>query len=59
MAFSWFMQPKASCFRLFLHWVCRAASRAACTAGNKSAIRMAMIVITTKSSTKVKPGIAF
>src|SRR5690349_17241057 len=29
--------PMPSCFRLLTHWVRRAASRAACTAGNKSA----------------------
>ena len=46
--------PQASCLRLFLHWSCRAASRAACTAGNNSAIRMPMIVMTTKNSTRVK-----
>ena len=33
----------------------RAASRAACTAGSSSAIKMPMIVMTTKSSTRVKP----
>jgi len=30
----------------------RAASRAACTAGNNSAIKMPMIVMTTSSSTR-------
>ena len=50
---SWFRQPRASCLRLFLHCSCRAASRAACTAGSNSAIRMPMIVITTNSSTNV------
>ena len=30
------MQPRASCFRLFVHWARRAASRAAWTAGNNS-----------------------
>src|SRR5208337_4661915 len=38
-----------------MHWARRAASRAACTAGNKSAIKSAMIAITTNSSIKVKP----
>ena len=33
----------------------RAASRADCTAGNNSPIRMPMIVITTSNSTSVKP----
>ena len=32
-----------------------AASRAACTAGNKRAIKTAMIAITTRSSMRVKP----
>ena len=34
----------------------RAASRADCTAGNNSAIRMPMIVMTTNNSTRVNPG---
>ena len=34
----------------------RACSRAAWTAGNKSATRIAMIAITTKSSINVNPG---
>src|SRR5437762_2609826 len=34
----------------------RAASRADCTAGNNSAIKTAMIAMTTKSSMSVKPG---
>src|ERR1700719_4223577 len=42
------------CLRLFLHCVRRAASRAACTAGSNNATRMAIIVITTNSSIKVK-----
>ena len=33
----------------------RAASRADCTAGNKSAISTAMIAITTSNSIRVKP----
>src|SRR5215467_6105483 len=40
---------------LLVHWARRAASRAACTAGNKSAINTAMIAITTRSSISVKP----
>ena len=48
-------QARPICLRLLLHCICRAASRAACTAGSNSAIRMPMIVITTKSSTSVKP----
>src|SRR5687767_8889092 len=44
---------KASCFRLFVHCVRRADSRAACTAGKSRAIKMPMMAITTKSSTSV------
>src|SRR5690348_9149432 len=40
---------------LFLHCVRRAASRACCTAGRSSAIRIAMIAITTSNSINVKP----
>jgi len=40
---------------LFEQCICRAASRAAWTAGSNNAIKMPMIVITTKSSTNVKP----
>src|SRR5262249_10790722 len=38
---------------LFLHCVRRAASRACCTAGSKSAIRMAIMAITTSNSINV------
>src|SRR6516165_7601708 len=38
-----------------MHCARRAASRADCTAGSNSAIRTAMIAITTSSSIKVKP----
>ena len=41
---------------LFKHWARRAASRAACTAGNRSAIKTEMIAITTSSSISVKPA---
>ena len=47
--------PSASCLMLLVHCTRRAASRAACTAGSNSAIKMPMIVMTTKSSTRVKP----
>ena len=40
---------------LLVHCVRRAASRADCTAGSSSEIKMPMIVITTKSSTSVNP----
>tara|TARA_R110002111_G_scaffold227346_2_gene288954 strand:- start:91918 stop:92097 length:180 start_codon:yes stop_codon:yes gene_type:complete len=40
---------------LFLHVLLRAASRACWTAGSKSAIKIAMIEITTKSSISVNP----
>jgi hypothetical protein len=45
----------AICLRLFEHADRRAASRAVCTAGSKSPISVAMIAITTSSSTSVKP----
>ena len=38
-----------------MHAARRAASRAACTAGSNSAIKIAMIAITTSNSTNVKP----
>src|SRR5437016_914208 len=41
------------CFRLLTHCVRAAASRTFCTAGTSSAIRMAMIAITTSSSISV------
>src|SRR5262249_38477163 len=43
------------CFRLLVHWMRRAASRAAWTAGKSSAIRTAMMAITTNNSMSVKP----
>ena len=39
-----------------MHWARRAASRADCTAGNRSEISTAMIAMTTKSSISVKPA---
>src|SRR5262245_49766078 len=42
---------------LLLHFMRRAASRAACTAGNSSATRTPMMAITTSSSTKVNARI--
>src|SRR5262245_31692436 len=44
------------CFRLFTHWVRLAASRTFWTAGSSSAIRMAIMAITTSSSMSVKAG---
>ena len=38
-----------------MHWIRRAASRAACTAGKSKAISTAMIAITTRSSISVNP----
>src|SRR5262245_51963909 len=38
-----------------MHWARRAASRADWTAGNSRPMRMAMIVVTTKSSISVNP----
>src|SRR5262249_60194193 len=43
------------CLRLLVHWARRAASRADCTAGKSSAIRTAMMAMTTNSSINVKP----
>ena len=47
------VEPETICFKLFEHDMRRAASRAACTAGNNSAINTPMIAITTSSSTSV------
>src|SRR5262245_66203793 len=44
-----------SCFRLLPHCVRAAASRTFCTAGTRSAIKMAMMAMTTSSSMSVKP----
>jgi hypothetical protein len=41
---------------LFVHCARRAASRAICKAGNKRAIKIPMIAITTNNSTNVKPA---
>jgi hypothetical protein len=49
----WMASP--ICLRWFAHCVRRAASRAAWTAGNKIAIRIPMIAMTTNSSTSVNP----
>src|ERR1700712_1774244 len=49
------MQARPICFMLLTHWARRAASRAAWTAGSNSAIRTAMIAITTSNSISVKP----
>jgi hypothetical protein len=40
---------------LFTHWARRAASRADWTAGKSSAIKTAMMAITTNSSIRVNP----
>ncbi len=42
---------------LFKHWARRAASRAICTAGNSSDIKIPMMAITTKTSVNVKPDL--
>src|SRR3954463_6139586 len=49
------MTESPSCLRLLTHCERRAASRAACTAGNSRAISTAMIAMTTSSSIRVKP----
>ena len=51
--------PSPNCFRLLAQCILRAASLAVCTAGNSSAIRMAIIAITTSNSTKVKAVVDF
>ena len=43
---------------LFTHWARRAASRAACTAGNSRAISTPMMAMTTSNSISVKPSAA-
>ena len=50
-----FRAPSPSCFILLTHWMRRAASRAAWTAGKSRAINTAMIAMTTNSSISVKP----
>src|SRR5262249_44651407 len=47
--------PMPSCFRLLTHWVRRAASRAAWTAGKRSAMSTAMMAMTTSNSISVNP----
>src|ERR671933_629660 len=47
---------RPSCLRLLVHWIRRAASRAAWTAGSSRAISTAMMAMTTSSSIKVKAG---
>ena len=46
----------AICFMWFEHWVRRALSRAACTAGKSSATKTPMMAMTTNNSTSVKPA---
>src|SRR5947207_332032 len=48
------MTARPICLRLLTHCERRAASRAACTAGSRRAIRTAMIAITTSNSIRVK-----
>jgi hypothetical protein len=40
---------------LFWHWAIRPASRAACTAGNKSAMSTPIMLIATSNSTRINP----
>src|SRR5437667_2683190 len=47
------MHARASCLRLFEHFMRAAAARTFCTAGSSSPIRMAMMAITTSSSISV------
>src|SRR5262245_24836587 len=47
---------KPYCLRWLAHWMRRADSRAACTAGKSSATKTPMMAITTSSSTSVNAG---
>src|SRR5476651_2643091 len=49
-------QAMPICFMLLTHCVRAAAARTFCTAGTRSAIKIAMIAITTNSSINVKPA---
>ncbi len=49
----WIAKP--CCLRLFEHCIRRAASRAACTAGNNNPTSIPIMAMTTKSSTNVNP----
>src|SRR3954463_16503497 len=44
-----------NCFWLLAHWTLRACSRAALRAGRRMEMRRAIMPMTTRSSTKVKP----
>ena len=54
-ALSWLAIASPTCFSLLVHDARRAASRAVCTAGSRRPMSVAMIAITTSSSTSVKP----
>jgi hypothetical protein len=47
------------CFKLLVHWLLLAASRAAWTAGRSKAIKIPIIAITTSNSTNVNPARRF
>jgi len=49
------VEARPICLRLLVHWIRRAASRAAWTAGSSNATRTAMMAITTNNSIRVKP----
>jgi hypothetical protein len=53
---TWLLRATPSWCRLPAHEARRAASRAACTAGSRSATRMPMMATTTSSSIAVKPA---
>ncbi len=53
----WHARP--ICFRLLVDCVRAAASRTFCTAGTRSAIKIAMIAMTTSNSISVKPALRF
>jgi hypothetical protein len=49
------VKRQADLFQIVLALAAAGGFRACCTAGSNSAIKMAMIAITTKSSIRVKP----
>ena len=51
------VQRHPYCLRLFRHCIRRPDSRADWTAGSSKPTSMPMIAMTTKSSTRVKPGL--
>src|SRR5580692_8900855 len=56
VALSKLRAARANCRRLLRHWVRRADSRAAWTAGSNRLTRTPIMAMTTNSSIRVKPG---